>query len=120
MMQNKSTYLPAFTLFESTVAVTIIAVIIGLATLIYSNVIDAERPVAYYQAKQEVDKIFFEMNQTQAFFSKNFSFETFDIKQTVDFYKGNKSLYQVDYVVNAGGKTWWNESHLVANTSNAR
>lgn len=112
--------LGAFTIFESTVAVTIISVIIGIASLIYSNVIDSEKPVPYYQAKQEVDKIFQDTKSSSAFFSKNFSFETYEIKQDVEFYNGNKKLYQLDYTITTGGKQWWKESHLVANTQDVR
>ncbi|MBD3639233.1 MAG: hypothetical protein HUJ25_17890 [Crocinitomicaceae bacterium] len=108
--------LKAFTLFESTVAVTLITIVLGMSTLIYSNILDSERPVAFYQARQKVDQIFFETKISGSFFSKNFSFEAYDVEQKVDFYKGNKRLYQVDYKVVSAGKELWKESHLVANT----
>lgn len=112
--------LKAFTLFESTVAVTLITIVLGMSTLIYSNILDAERPVAFYQAQQEVDQIFHETKTSGAFFTKNFSFENYDIEQKVDFYKGNQRLYQVDYTVTSGEKKLWTESHLVANTKYER
>jgi hypothetical protein len=110
----------AFTLFESVVAITIITILIALSTMIYSNIVESEKPLAYYQAKQEVTKIFNETKQSQAFFSKNYNFETFDIEQKVDFHQGNKKLYQIDYTISAQGKQWWTEKHLVANRQDAR
>lgn len=108
----------AFTLFESVVAITIISILIGIGTMIYGNLVEAERPVAYYQAKEEVDLLFKDLKETKAFFSKNYDYETFSIQQKVDFHKGNKNLYQVEYTINAQGKKWWNEKHLIANHLN--
>ena len=87
--------------------------------MIYSNVLDSERPIAFYQAKQDIDEIFLNTKNTGAFISKNFEFETYDIQQKVDFYKGNERLFQIDYTVVSNDKQIWSESHLVANTEHA-
>ena len=108
--------LKSFTLFEATVAVTIITIVLGLSVMIYSNVLDAERPVAFYQAKQDIDRIFLETKNSGAFLDKNFEFETYDIEQKVNFYMGNEKLFQIDYTVISNNKQLWQESHLVANT----
>ena len=118
--RRSSVQLPAFTLFESVVAVSVITVLLLISSMIYANIIDAEKPIPYYQARQEVDKIFQDTKSSQAFFTKNYSFENYDIEQVVEPYKGNKKLVQIDYTVKNGTKTWWTEHHLVANKQNVQ
>ncbi len=110
--------LEAFTLFESVVAISIITTLIGLGTMIYSNLMQAEKPVAYYQAKDEVDRRFQELCESQAFFNKEFDYESYQIQQQVDFHMKNKKIYQVTYVVTAGNRELLTERHLVANEEN--
>ena len=109
----------AFTLFESVVAIAIISVLIGLATIIYGNLVQAERPIPFYQAKEEIDNYYFELKKNKAFFSKNYDHENYNIEQKVDFYNGNKKLYLVEYTVTAQNKKWWSEKHLIANLQHA-
>lgn len=113
---EKTSRLKAFTLFESVVAISIITVLLVVASMIYSNVISSEKPLTYYQAQEEVEKIFTETKASGAFFTQSFSFETYDIQQDVEFYKGNNKLYQITYTVTSGTKTWWTEKHLIANS----
>lgn len=114
-LSGRSVRLPSFTIFESTVAVTIISIVLGLSTMIYANVLDSENPVVYYQAKQEIDKLLINTKKERTFFNKTFDYETYEIQQEVDFYKGNKKLYQVNYKVLSANKELWTESHLIAN-----
>lgn len=115
-MKNKfHTTLPAFSLFESVVAIAIISVLIGIGTLIYSNLIEAERPISYYQAKEEIEIHLQELKSTKAFFSKTFSNDIYSIEQKVDFYNGNKKIYLVEYSVNTQNKKWHTEKHLIVN-----
>ena len=116
LKKNKNK-LAAFTLFESVVAIAIISVLIGLATIIYSNLVEAERPIAFYQAKEKIDECFYEMKKTGAFFPKNFVYENYSIEQKVDFYNGNKKIYLVEFVVMSQNKKWWTEKHLIANNN---
>jgi len=100
LKKNKNK-LAAFTLFESVVAIAIISVLIGLATIIYSNLVEAERPIAFYQAKEKIDECFYEMKKTGAFFPKNFVYEN----------------YLVEFIVMSQNKKWWTEKHLIANNN---
>ena len=113
---EKTSRLKSFTLFESVVAISIITVLLVVASMIYSNVISSEKPLTYYQAQEEVEKIFNETKESGAFFTQSFSFETYDVQQDVEFYKGNNQLYQITYTVTSGTKNWWTEKHLIANT----
>lgn len=112
---TKKSKLRAFTLFESVVAITIISILIGLGSMIYGNLVESEQPIAYYQAKEEVDHLFKNLIESKAYFSQNFSYETYDIEQKIDFHLGNKKLYQVEYIITTQGKKWWSEKHLIAN-----
>ena len=113
---ESSKRLRAFTLFESVVAISIITILLVVASMIYGNIMSSEKPLSYYQAQEEVNKIFNETKAEGAFFTKNFSFEKFDIQQDVEFYKGNTKLYEITYTVTSGTKEWWIQKHLIANT----
>lgn len=119
IQNRKSKHLKSFTLLESVTAITIITLLIGVSAMIYGNVVESEKPMAYYQAKQDVARIYQNTKADQAFFTKNFGFETYDIEQAVEFYKGNKKLYQINYTISSKGDVWWTEQHLVANKQNA-
>ena len=116
---NRAKSLKSFTLLESVTAITIITLLIGVSAMIYSNVVESEKPMAYYQAKQNVARIYQNTKADQAFFTKSFGFETYDISQDVAFYRGNKKLYQINYTITSKGDVWWTEQHLVANKQNA-
>jgi prepilin-type N-terminal cleavage/methylation domain-containing protein len=105
----------AFSLFESVVAIAIISVLIGIGTLVYSNLVEAERPLAFYQAKEEIDLYYQNLQQSKAFFPKMYAHETYSIEQKVDFYNGNKKIYRIEYLVTSQNKTWYSEKHLITN-----
>lgn len=117
--QLRSNKLKSFSLFESVVAIAIISVLIGIGIVVYSNLVQAERPIPFYQAKEEIDLMYHELQNTKAFFPKTLSHETYSIEQKVDFHNGNKKLYLVEYVVTAQNKKWYSEKHLIANHSHA-
>ena len=105
--------LAAFTLFESVIATSLVAVLIGVGTMIYSNVLASEKPLAYHQAKAEIDKLFFELKEAKAFFNRTYDFEGHDIIQEIKPYRGNKNLLQVSYIIQSGENQWWTEKHLI-------
>ena len=117
--QLRPSKLKSFSLFESVVAIVIISVLIGIGIVVYSNLVQAERPIPFYQAKEEIDLMYHELQNTKAFFPKTLSHETYSIEQKVDFHNGNKKLYLVEYVVTAQNKKWYSEKHLIANHSHA-
>lgn len=109
----------AFSLFESVVAIAIISVLIGIGTIVYSNLVSAEKPIPFYQAKEEIDLYYHQMQESKAFFPKVYDQETYSIEQKVDFHKGNKKIYLVEFVVTAQNKKWYTEKHLLANPNYA-
>lgn len=117
---SRAKRLRAFSLFESVVAIAIISVLIGIGTLVYSNLVESERPIPYYQAKEEIDRYFHLLQTERTFFSRVFDHDSYSIEQHVDFYNGNKKLYLVEYVVKAQNEIWLTEKHLIANANEIR
>lgn len=110
--------LPAFTLFESVIAITIITVLIGLGTMIYGNLMHSEKPLAYYQAQAEMEIRLQELKSNQLFIRENFEYENYEIEQNVTFYKGNKKLYLITFIARSGAKELLVENHLIPNNNN--
>ncbi len=110
--------LPAFTLFESVIAITIITVLIGIGTMIYGNLMHSEKPLSYYQAQAEIELKLQELKMNQLFVHQSFDYENYEIEQNISFYKGNKKLYLVTYTARTGGKELLVENHLIPNNLN--
>ena len=115
MAQIDKKYLKAFTLFESVISVTIISVLIGVSALIWGNLMDSDKPLSYFQAKENIDLLLHELKHSKAFIDRTFEYDTYSIEQHLSFHKGNKKLYQVEYKVIANNKQWWTEKQLVSN-----
>lgn len=107
--------LNAFSLFESIIAVSIISILTGIGSLVLANVSKSEKGILYYEAKQDVDFYLHELKENSTLISNQFDKETYSISQHVDFYKGNKSLYEVTYIVQSGEEIWFTEKHLIIN-----
>ena len=114
-MQDSMAKLKSFSLFESVVAVSIIAILIAIATLTYGNMLEAEKPLAFYQGKSEIDGMLKNLKKEKIFISQTKDFDTYSITQSVNPYQGNNNLLLVEYEIKAGTKTWWTEKHLVSN-----
>lgn len=110
---SNANMLQAFTLFESVVAISIIAVLIGIGSLIYGNLIKAEKPFAYFQAQEAIVQHFKNLNESKAFFNQVYDHQTYTIEQAVDFHRGNKGLYQVKYSAILGSKIILIQIYLV-------
>lgn len=103
----------AFTLFESVVAISIISVLIGLGSLTYSNLVMADNPLIYYQAKNQIDIQLHNLNESQAFISRVFEFENYRVEQNCEQYKGNKNLVNVTFLAMIENKEILREQHLM-------
>jgi len=103
----------ASTLFETLIATSIITILIGIGSMIYSNVLASDQPFAFYQAKGEVDRLYEELKMNRAFFSKTFDYEQYEIEQEVMPYKGNEKLLLVQYNIRSNTRELWTEQHLI-------
>ena len=81
--------------------------------MIYANVLASDKPLAIYKAQFAIREWFHDLTTNKAFFNKSVEFDNCEIVQEVDFYRGNKHLYEVKYSVKSGEKVWWEERYLV-------
>lgn len=114
-MNNDKKYIPSFSLFESVVAIAIISVLIAIATMIYGNVVSSEKPLLYYQAEVEVSKKLEAIRREQEFISRVYEYDDYSILQQVEFYRGNKKIYEVSFTVQAHENHWFTQKHLIVN-----
>lgn len=105
----------AFSLFESVVAITIITSLIGIGSLIYGNLLKAERPVMYYQLQVEIGQHFEEVKRTKAYLNTIYQSEDYRIEQVVDRHPSNARLLKITYTGFVADKQLIQENHLVAN-----
>ncbi len=110
--------LPAYTLFETVVAITIITVLIGLGSLIYSAILDAENPVIYYHVEEQINEHFIGLQESKAYFNQNFDHESYSIQQDIKPYNGNTKLVEVTYTAFLGAEELLIRKHLVVNPQN--
>lgn len=112
-MNLKTNKIAAFTLFESSVAVTIIAILIGLGSMIHGNVVSSGTPVVHYEAKNEVDRLFALLKIEKDYRSQTFDFDHYQIEQTINPYKGDQHLLLVAYHAKAAEDILFTERHLI-------
>lgn len=113
-MTQKKNKIPAFTLFESVVAVTIIAVLIGLGSLIHANVVSSSQPVVYDLAQNEVDRLFYNLKNEKQWITETKDYEQFQIEQKITAYQGAKNLLLITYKAFNAHKILFTEKHLIA------
>lgn len=107
--------LSGFSLFESVIAVTIIAILICIATMVYGNVMDSEKPLAYYQGKANIALLLNQLKTERNYTSLTEDYGIYSIQQEIKPHKGNQNLFAVEYQLRAGTKIWWKEKHLICN-----
>lgn len=112
-VQRPTSSVPSFSILESVIATSIIAILIGISAMIYSNVLASEKPLAVYQAESTVSSMFHELQANKAFFDKTVEVGGCTILQEVDFFRGNESIYAVNYAIERNNKVWYSEKHLV-------
>lgn len=110
--------LRAFTLFDSLIAVTITAVIMGTLSLSYGYLIESDSPMSSMVAQGELTKILHDLKESKSYFNKTIEAERYTIKQTIMPYKGNKKLFLVTFDVIINSKIIHTESHLIDNEEN--
>lgn len=113
-MKHKTNKIAAFTLFESVVAVTIIAVLIGLGSLIHANVVSSSQPVVYDLAQNEVDRLFYDLKNEKQWITETRDYEDFQIEQKITPYQGAKTLLLITYKAFNANEILFTEKHLVA------
>ncbi len=105
----------AFSLFESVVAISIITICIGIGALIYSNLINSDKPMLVLEAREEMKHHFHDLKQDRLYINQSFDHEIYFINQKVSPYKGNKLIYEVEYEIEARGKIIESQKYLLVN-----
>ena len=105
----------AFSLFDSLIAVTIVAILIGAVSFAYGKLIESEKPILFYKAKEEITKLHHEMVQSKAYINKTVQLEPYTIDQEIDNYQGRNDLWLVKYTVLLSSKTLYTTKRIVVN-----
>jgi hypothetical protein len=96
------------------VAITIIAVLVGLGSLIHANVVSSSQPVVYDLAKNQVDHLYQTLLAEKQWISKNYDFESFQIEQKITPHNGDQDLLLIAYNATTGNQLLFSEKHLIA------
>ena len=107
--------LKAFTLFDSLIAVTITAILVGAISLSFGYLVDSERPLAFYKAKEDINKLHHDLLKSKAYLSKTIDEEVYTINQNVTPYQGRQDLWLVEYTITMGSKIIYTDKRLVLN-----
>lgn len=107
--------LKAFSLFDSLIAITISAIVLGALSFGYGKLMESENPLSYYQAKEEITKIHHNTLVSKAYISQVYDREVYSINQSFEAYQGRQDLWQVTYSVSVQSKIMYTDKRLVLN-----
>ncbi|MBP2832834.1 hypothetical protein J8281_11615 [Aquimarina sp. U1-2] len=103
-MPSSSKYrVKAGSIIESVIAMTIIAICLSMALIIYARVLDADHNIANYQARQKVKELLLETKTEKSFVDENYDYETFSIQKKVEELIKN-SGYTIEFTINVQSK----------------
>lgn len=103
------------TLIDALIAVTISAIVIGGISLAFGYLVESERPIVFYKAKEEITLLHHNLIESKAYFTESFDKETYTIEQEVEPYQGRKDIWLVKYKIIIQNKTIYTQKHLVLN-----
>lgn len=92
----------AGSIIESVIAMTIIAICLSTALLIYARILDTDHNIAYYRAKQKLKELRWETKADKQFVNEDYNFETYSIKKEVT--KLDNKVYLVTYTLQVNSK----------------
>lgn len=86
---SKNYNIKASSLLESVMAIAIIAVCLGIATMIYAQLYESDYDMAFYKAKHKVSDLHCQMVQEQDFEDETFKMDGgYQIEKKVSDYEG--------------------------------
>lgn len=107
--------LRSFTFFESVISITIISILLAIASMIYGNLMSSTNPISEFEAKQEIQSMLMLANTENTIKNQVLEFETYKIKQSVESFNGNAQLLLLTYeVYSLEGDKWLEQQHLKA------
>ncbi len=93
----------AGSIIESVIAMTIIAICLSMALIIYARVLDADQSVAHYQARQKVKELLWETKTEKQFEDEDFDYETYKIEKKVEELDHNAG-YKIVFIIKVQSK----------------
>ncbi|EZH73944.1 hypothetical protein ATO12_13760 [Aquimarina atlantica] len=93
----------AGSVIESVIAMTIIAICLSMALIIYSRVLDSDHSIAHYQARQKVKELFWETKSEKQFIDEDYDFESFTVVKKVEKLENNAG-YKVVFTIRVQSK----------------
>ena len=88
----------ASSITESVMAMTIIAICLSIAFMIYGKTIQTDHNIAFYKAQQKVKELLWMTKKNKSFEDGMFNFETYKIQKTVKALRSN-DVYQIDFTI---------------------
>ncbi len=89
----------ASSIYESVISIAIISITITVATTIFVNVMNSQDSISYYQMVEKINQLKTTCDEKQQFKSRNITFKSYEINQTVTNYRSNEKLKLVTYKV---------------------
>ncbi len=84
-MKLSSLYkLKGSSIIESVIAMTVIAICLSIAIVVYSRVLTSDNNTAFYMGQQKVKELLLEVEETNSFLDEDFDFETYKIQKRVE------------------------------------
>ncbi|WP_109852420.1 hypothetical protein [Aquimarina sp. AU58] len=93
----------AGSVIESVIAMTIIAICLSMALIIYSRVLGSDNSIAHYQARQKVKELFWETKSEKQFIDEDYDFESFTVVKKVEKLENNTG-YKVVFTIKVQSK----------------
>ncbi|GAA4272071.1 hypothetical protein U6A24_11230 [Aquimarina gracilis] len=103
-MQLSNKYkVKAGSVIESVIAMTIIAVCLSMALIIYARVLDTDNSMAHYQARQKVKELLWETRTEKVFEDEDYDFGSFLVDKKVEELENNIG-YKVVFTIKVNSK----------------
>lgn len=93
----------AGSLIESVIAMTIIAICLSMALIMYSRVLDSDYSIAHYQARQKVKELFWETRTEKQFIDEDYDFSSYTINKNIEKLENNAG-YMVVFTIKTQSK----------------
>ncbi|MAO16616.1 hypothetical protein LDL77_19170 [Flagellimonas marinaquae] len=98
MASSKNYNIKAASLVESIMAMVIVAVCLGIALVIYVNVLQSDRALPFYEAEQKVKELLWSDKGTRFLEHEDFTFPTYTIQKEVSKMEGIEA-YHIKFTV---------------------
>lgn len=93
----------AGSIIESVIAMTVIAICLSMALIIYTRVLDTDYSLTQYKARQKVKELLWESKTDQAFMDEDYTFESYSVEKKVEALEA-KNSYVLTFIIKVQSK----------------